>query len=207
MCVLHGEKPFDEYSTCHIIHIHIYCPLLAVRFHFLMRFLNALLASLLLVFALPLVLSSQFLDTVYYMENTVLCWVEMHWCVVNDIIGQSVDSFLLNSIRLTNTLFTRCYRASLTDLELNSAISLLEVIFIREGHFTLPEFFDLSHAQLTLLMQLPHYSLRIQFVNWYIYVMMLITAFVLCVRINIIIIIKLRRVGEVNMICAQQIKW
>jgi len=78
MYVLHGEKPLDEYLTCHTVHIHIYCPLFAVLFHSLMKLLNALHASLLLVFALPLVLSSQFLDTVYYMENTVPCWVEMH---------------------------------------------------------------------------------------------------------------------------------
>ena len=61
----------------------------------------------------------------------------------------SVDSFILNSIPLTNTLFTQQYRASLNDLELNSAISLLEVMFVRERHFTFPEFFTLSHAQLT----------------------------------------------------------
>jgi hypothetical protein len=50
---------------------------------------------------------------------------------------------------LTKSLFTRWYRASLTDLEFHSAISLLEVLFIREGHYTLPEFFYLSYAQLT----------------------------------------------------------
>ena len=37
-------------------------------------------------------------------------------------------------------------------------------------------------------MHMPHYSLYIQFVNWYIYLMMLINVFVLCVRINIILI-------------------
>ena len=148
MYVLHGEKPLDEYLTCHTVHIHIYCPLFAVLFHSLMKLLNALHASLLLVFALPLVLSSQFLDTVYYMENTgsvlgrnaLSCCKRYNW---------SVDSFLLNSIPLTKSLFTRWYRASLTDLEFHSAISLLEVLFIREGHYTLPEFFDLSYAQLT----------------------------------------------------------
>ena len=61
----------------------------------------------------------------------------------------SVDSLILNSIPLTNTLFTQQYRASLNDLELNSAISLLEVIFVRERYFTFPEYFTLSHAQFT----------------------------------------------------------
>ena len=73
-------------------------------------------------------------------RNALICCKRYNW---------SVDSFLLNSIPLTNTLFTRWYRASLTDLEFHSAISLLEVLFIREGHYTLPEFFDLSYAQLT----------------------------------------------------------
>lgn len=73
-------------------------------------------------------------------RNALMCCKRYNW---------SVDSFLLNSIPLTNTLFTRWYRASLTDLEFHSAISLLEVLFIREGHYTLPEFFDLSYAQLT----------------------------------------------------------
>ena len=73
-------------------------------------------------------------------RNALICCKRYNW---------SVASFLVNSIPLTNTLFTRWYRASLTDLEFHSAISLLEVLFIREGHYTLPEFFDLSYAQLT----------------------------------------------------------
>jgi hypothetical protein len=54
---------------------------------------------------------------------------------------------LPHNLTLTNTLFKQRYRASLNDLELNSAISLLEVMFVRERHFTFPELFDLSHAQ------------------------------------------------------------
>ena len=73
-------------------------------------------------------------------RNALICCKRYNW---------SVDSFLLNSIPLTNTLFTRWYRASLTDLKFPSAISLLEGSFIREGHYTLPEFFYLSYAQLT----------------------------------------------------------
>ena len=73
-------------------------------------------------------------------KNALMCCKRYNW---------SVDSFMLNSIPLTNTLFTRRYHASLTDLELNSAVSLLEVMFIRERHFTFPEFFTLSYAQLT----------------------------------------------------------
>ena len=67
-------------------------------------------------------------------RNALMCYKRYNW---------SVDSFLLDSIPLTNTLFTRWYRASVADLELNSAISLLEVIFIWEGHLTVPGFFDL----------------------------------------------------------------
>jgi len=41
------------------------------------------------------------------------------------------------------------FRANVTDVELNSAISLLEVMFLREGHFNFPELFTMSYAQLT----------------------------------------------------------
>ena len=64
----------------------------------------------------------------------------------------SVDSFILNSIPLTNTLFTQQYRASLNDFELNSlnsTISLLEDMFVGEIHFTSHKFFTLFYAQLT----------------------------------------------------------
>lgn len=73
-------------------------------------------------------------------RNALMCCKRYNW---------SVDSFILNLIPLTNTLFSQQYRADLTDLELNSAISLLEVMLVRERHFNFPEFFTLSYAQLT----------------------------------------------------------
>jgi hypothetical protein len=52
------------------------------------------------------------------------------------------------SIPREGEVFTQQYRASLTVLELNSAISSVVVMFVRERRYTFPEFFTLSYAQL-----------------------------------------------------------
>ena len=50
---------------------------------------------------------------------------------------------------LTNTFYLEQFRVNLTDFELNSANSLLEVLLLREGHISFPAPFTLSYAQLT----------------------------------------------------------
>ena len=53
------------------------------------------------------------------------------------------------SVPLSSTFYTQQFRASINDSELYTAISLLEVMFLREGYVNLPALFTLSHAQLT----------------------------------------------------------
>jgi hypothetical protein len=73
-------------------------------------------------------------------RNALICCDRYNW---------SLESFKSRSIPLTNTFYTQQFRANLNDFELNSAISLLEVLFLREGHINLPAPVTLSYAQLT----------------------------------------------------------
>jgi hypothetical protein len=137
---LHGEKPFDVFSTCHTTHILINCPL-----DYLMLFTLHYFLSLLHLSPCSASLSIQCITWKIWFRvgyKNALMYCKRYNC-------RSVDSFILNSIPLTNTLFTQQYSASMNDLELKSAISLIEVMFVRERHFTSPEFSTLSHAQLT----------------------------------------------------------
>ena len=54
--------------------------------------------------------------------------------------GWSLDLFVLNLVLLSNTFFKLWYRHSLPDTEIYIAMSLWELIFVREGQFTLPGF-------------------------------------------------------------------
>jgi hypothetical protein len=62
--------------------------------------------------------------------------------------GWSLDSFVLNLVQLSNSFFHSWYRVSLPDIVFHTAVSLLELIFVREGQFTLPGF---TKSQITHL--------------------------------------------------------
>ena len=51
--------------------------------------------------------------------------------------GWSLDLFVLNLVPLTNSLFKLWHRHSLPNSEIYTAMSLLELIFVREDQFTL----------------------------------------------------------------------
>jgi len=72
-------------------------------------------------------------------NNAMLCCNRYDW---------SIDSFTLNLVRLNNNYFRQWHQNHLTNTEISTAFSLLEVIFIREGHFTLPDYLNLSKQQL-----------------------------------------------------------
>ena len=64
-------------------------------------------------------------------SNAMLCCLRYGW---------SLDLFVLNLVPLSNSFFKLWYRHSLPDTEIYTAMSLLELIFVREGQFTLPGF-------------------------------------------------------------------
>jgi hypothetical protein len=64
-------------------------------------------------------------------SNALLCCLRYGW---------SLDSFVLNLVQLPNSFFHLWYRGSLPNIEIYTAMSLLELIFVREGQFTLPGF-------------------------------------------------------------------
>ena len=55
--------------------------------------------------------------------------------------GWSLDSFVLNLVQSSNSFLKLWYRYSLPETEIYTAMSLLELIFVREGQFTLPAWF------------------------------------------------------------------
>jgi len=73
-------------------------------------------------------------------RNAMICCNRYNW---------SLDLFKSRSIPLTNNFFSQHFRANLTDYDLKTALSLLEVLFLREGHFDFSAPFTLSFAQLT----------------------------------------------------------
>ncbi len=73
-------------------------------------------------------------------RNALLCCFRYNW---------SLELFKSRSVPLTNNFYTQQFRANISDSELDTAISLLEVMFLREGYVNLPALFTLSYAQLT----------------------------------------------------------
>jgi hypothetical protein len=73
-------------------------------------------------------------------RNAIFCCKQYGW---------SVESLTLNLEPLTNTFFAKRFHENLSDLELKLAMSLMEVSFLRERHFTFHEYFTLSNSQLT----------------------------------------------------------
>ena len=63
--------------------------------------------------------------------------------------GWSCDSFLSNSIQLSNNFFEHWCLDKLTESEINSKDSLLDILFIREGYSVLPVHLELSASQIT----------------------------------------------------------
>ena len=82
------------------------------------------------------------------MENTIQSWVEMQCFVVTDTIGL-LSRLLRIYNRLLTLFFIKRFHENLSDLEIRLATSLMEVMFVRERHFTFPEYFTLFNAQLT----------------------------------------------------------
>jgi hypothetical protein len=54
--------------------------------------------------------------------------------------GWSLNSFTSNLVQLSNSFFKFWDRDSLPDTEIYTTVSLLELIFVTEGQFTLPGF-------------------------------------------------------------------
>ena len=64
-------------------------------------------------------------------SNAILC------C---DRFGWSRDSFYAGLPDLSNTFFQHRYYAGVSDIEYSNALTLLELLFVREGRFVLPSF-------------------------------------------------------------------
>ena len=56
---------------------------------------------------------------------------------------------MLNLVDLNNSFFYKWHNNNLNDSELNTAWSLLDIIFIREGYSVLPDSFTLEKSQIT----------------------------------------------------------
>jgi len=100
----------------------------------------------------------------------------------------TIGSFISRSIPLSNIYYTQQLRINLTDFELNSAISLMEVMFIGEKHVTFPDSFFSVFC--TINWHSPHCNLHTLDIL-VVFVLMSVVVSVPCVRINIIIIIIL----------------
>ena len=64
---------------------------------------------------------------------------------------------MLNLVDLNNSFFYKWHINNWTDIELNTARSLLDIIFIREGYSVLPDNFTLTNSKITeLLLEYAH---------------------------------------------------
>ena len=68
-------------------------------------------------------------------SNALFCCSRYEW---------PFESFILQLVNLSYTVFKNCYEDRLFDSELNIAISLIEVVLVREGRLTLPSDCNLS---------------------------------------------------------------
>ena len=75
----------------------------------------------------------------------------MHCYAAFVITGHSNHSNqdLYRYLILSRTFCTQQFRANKNDSELDTAISQLEVMLLREGHVYMPALFNLSYAQLS----------------------------------------------------------
>lgn len=63
--------------------------------------------------------------------------------------GWSYNSFISHSVPLNNSFFEQWNENNLTDIELNTAISLMDILLIREGHYVFSTNCFLSAAQIS----------------------------------------------------------
>jgi len=73
-------------------------------------------------------------------SNSLVCCAKYGW---------SLDDFNLCRVQLSNSFFEQWYVNSLTEYELSSIMSLLDILSIREGYSDLPDFCKLSASQIT----------------------------------------------------------
>lgn len=63
--------------------------------------------------------------------------------------GWSIDYFSLCLVQLSNSFFEQCYINSLSEFEMSSIWSLLDILSVREGYSVLPDFLKLSDSEIT----------------------------------------------------------
>ena len=63
--------------------------------------------------------------------------------------GWSIDYFSLCLVQLSNSFFEQCYINNLTENEMSSIMSLLDILAVREGYSVLPDFLKLSDSEIT----------------------------------------------------------
>jgi len=73
-------------------------------------------------------------------SNALVCCSRYDW---------SSDPFLSNCIPLSNNFFVQWCLDNLTQSEIYSRGSFLDILFIREGYSVLPVHFELSALQIT----------------------------------------------------------
>lgn len=62
--------------------------------------------------------------------------------------GWSIDSFNLCLVQLSNSFFEQCYINSLTESQMSSKMSLLDILSVREGYSVLLDFSKLTDSQI-----------------------------------------------------------
>jgi hypothetical protein len=72
-------------------------------------------------------------------SNALVCCAKYGWSIV---------SFSLCLVQLSNTFFEQWYLNSLTEKEMFAIVSLLDIMFIREGYSVLPDYLNLSNSQI-----------------------------------------------------------
>ena len=146
--VLPGERPSGVFSTSHTI-LTLTCFLFSpTQFPYLTKYANDPRVLLPPVFShlLDLFILAVSCHSVVFGKfssplgsNAMLCCLRYGW---------SLDSFAMNLIPLSNSFFKLWYRHSLLNTEIFTAMSLLELIFIRKCQFALPAF---AKSQITAL--------------------------------------------------------
>ena len=71
--------------------------------------------------------------------NALICCKRYNWLF---------DEFILNLVNLGNNLFRDWYVNRVSDIEFNNAASLLEILFIRDGHFKFSHDFTLNKSEI-----------------------------------------------------------
>jgi hypothetical protein len=72
-------------------------------------------------------------------SNALVCCAKYGW---------SIDGFSSCLVQLSNSFFEQWYVNSLTEFEMSSIMSLLDILSLREGYSVLPDFIKLSDSQI-----------------------------------------------------------